>query len=491
MLERIKDKIFDFQEQEQRTIYSVQFKFQAAQALEYSEWLYIICKVPLRDEVRIFLKSESDDTLIINRISTEEKYNEFIENTLEDEDISVKIEINKSFQEGHFSVYRFNKFSEDITRLPVEEVLNIFSLFLKKVSNTIVFELFDNTNVFYTKSMYFLPVGNNEIHSTFNRRQRLLECRDVSCFYNQETYELLPDDFKIEVGYERNPFSELFLKLETFLAASMIASNAMLQAGNIKLQIMGQRSVDYVFSLNEIIGNPILYKIYDWIYSGGSSIDKAIIARNIICLHCKYEPLLKLDSKVLLSIQSSYNLYLKDHVIQYLEMKNKIAEFISEILSRTGEYATELLDKFKTNMIAVFGFLFTVILADIVSDQPLDNIFTRDITVILELVLLGSVIYLFICYRQSKYQMEKVYESYESLKQSYEGILTEDDIRECFQNDQLIVNMKNTVNRSEKKYLILWIAFLIGILIVLEMISDGSVILPIIKTVVHRLKVVK
>lgn len=281
------------------------------------------------------------------------------------------------------------------------------------------------------------------------------------------------------------------LKLETFLAASMIASNAMLQAGNIKLQIMGQRSVDYVFSLNEILGNPILYKIYDWIYSGGSSIDKAIIARNIICLHCKYEPLLKLDSKVLLSIQSSYNLYLKDHVIQYLEMKNKFAEFISEILSRTGEYATELLDKFKTNMIAVFGFLFTVILADIVSDQPLDNIFTRDITVILELVLLGSVIYLFICYRQSKYQMEKVYESYESLKQSYEGILTEDDIRECFQNDQLIVDMKNTVNRSEKKYLIFWMAFLIGILIVLEMISDGPVILPIIKTAVQRLGVVK
>ena len=281
------------------------------------------------------------------------------------------------------------------------------------------------------------------------------------------------------------------LKLETFLAASMIASNAMLQAGNIKLQIMGQRSVDYVFSLNEILGNPILYKIYDWIYSGGSSIDKAIIARNIICLHCKYEPLLKLDSKVLLSIQSSYNLYLKDHVIQYLEMKNKVAEFISEILSRTGEYATELLDKFKTNMIAVFGFLFTVILADIVLDQPLGNIFTRDITVILELVLLGSVIYLFICYRQSKYQMEKVYESYESLKQSYEGILTEDDIRECFQNDQLIVDMKNTVNRSEKKYLIFWMAFLIGILIVLEMISDGPVILPIIKTAVQRLGVVK
>ena len=114
---------------------------------------------------------------------------------------------------------------------------------------------------------------------------------------------------------------------------------------------------------------------------------------------------------MLASVQSSYNLYLKDNVTQYLELKSKIAEFISDIVSRTGEYATELFDRFKINLIAIFGFLFTVVIANIVSDQPLDNIFTRDITVILELVLLGSLIYLIICYIQSKYQIAKVYES--------------------------------------------------------------------------------
>ena len=121
------------------------------------------------------------------------------------------------------------------------------------------------------------------------------------------------------------------------------------------------------------------------------------------------------------SIQSNYNLYLKDNVAQYLELKNKVAEFISDIVSRTGEYATELLDKFKANMIAVFGFLFSVVIADIVSDQPLDNIFTKDITVIMELILAGSVVYLFICYGQSKYQIKKVYDSYENLKKSMMG----------------------------------------------------------------------
>ena len=37
----------------------------------------------------------------------------------------------------------------------------------------------------------------------------------------------------------------------------------------------------------------------------------------------------------------------------------------TDIVSRTGEYATEMLDKFKTNLLAILGFLFSVILANI------------------------------------------------------------------------------------------------------------------------------
>lgn len=291
----------------------------------------------------------------------------------------------------------------------------------------------------------------------------------------------MPDDFKIVVGYEGNPLIELFQKLEMILSLCMLASNSSIQQDKLKLQIMGQRSVEYTYGLNEIKGNPILYKIYDWIYSGGNNIDKALIARNIICLHCKYEPLLLLDLKVLAAIQSNYNLYLKENVTQYLELKNKVAEFITGIVSKTGEYATELLDKFKTNLIAIFGFLFTVIIANIVSDQPLDNIFTRDVTVILEFVLVGSFVYLFISYKQSKYQMKKVYDSYDELKKSYNQILTDDDIKECFKNDLIITEMKKTVKRSQMIYLIIWSCFLIILLIALELLTDNSIIISFLK----------
>ena len=188
--------------------------------------------------------------------------------------------------------------------------------------------------------------------------------------------------------------------------------------------------------------NKVLYSIYNWIYTDGSPIDKAIIVRNVISLHCKYASITEIDEKVMASIQSNYNLYLKENVKEYLELKNKVAEFINNNVSKTGEYATELLDKFKSNIIAIFGFMFTVILANIVSNQPLDNLFTREITILVECVLIGSFVYLIICYYQSRYEIQKVYDGYERLKFNYKGILTDDDLLDTFGNDEMLNEMK-------------------------------------------------
>ena len=123
-------------------------------------------------------------------------------------------------------------------------------------------------------------------------------------------------------------------------------------------------------------------------------------------------------------------------------------------------------------------FLFSVILANIVSDQPLDNIFTRDITIISEIVLGTSFVYLFISYFQSKYELQKVYDSYDKLKDSYREVLTEEDIRECFQNDSIKTEMKKEINKSIRRYLVVWGVFLVILLIAVEYMSNAPAILP-------------
>lgn len=475
MFEKIENKISDLLEKESRKIYEATFSYKAAEVLDYQEFIDIINTIPLRDNITISLSTENDELFIFDRTTQKETYRDFIQEVFDDESITVRLEIQKNIRQNHFSIYCFEKFVEDILQCSIEEVLKAFTLLFKESGGYIIFDLFDNKNVFCTKTMFFASPEHSLTVTEFERNYRLQMCRENSYFYNQDIYELLPDDFKIIIGYNRNPFSKLFQKLETILSLCMLASNSYIQQEKLRLQIMGQRSIEYTYELNEIEGNPILYKIYDWIYSGGSNIDKAIIARNIICLHCKYEPLLFLDAKVLAAIQSNYNLYLKENVTQYLELKNRVAEFIAGTVSRTGEYATELLDKFKTNLFAIFGFLFTVIIANIVSDQPLNNIFTKDITVILEFVLMGSFVYLFISYKQSKYQMKKVYDSYNKLKKAYDQILTDDDIKECFGNDMIILDMKKTVEKSQKNYVIIWSCFLAILFIALELMSDSSI----------------
>lgn len=488
MFNEIKDKIPDLIEKESRKIYEASFSFQAEASLQYRELMGVMQNVPTRDDIKIYLSTENEERLVLNKESKEADYENFVRELLEDERIYAKIEINKGIQDNRFSVYCFDRFAEDLIQLSIAEALDVFSMLLNESEDFIIFELFDNKTIFYTKTMFFVSPENHEINIEFSRDHRLQECREISYFYNQDVYELLPDDFKIIVGYEGNPFADLFQRLQTILSLCMLASNSSIQQGRLKVQIMGQRSVEYTYDLEKIEGNSILYKVYDWIYAGGCSIDKALIARNIICLHCRYEPLQQMDSKVLAAIQSNYNLYLKEDVMQYLELKNKVAEFISGIVSKTGEYATELLDKFKTNLIAIFGFLFTVIIANIVSDQPVDNIFTRDITAILEIVLVGSVVYLFISYRQSKFQLEQVYDSYDKLKESYNQILSVDDIKECFQDDKIILDMKETIDIKQKRYLKMWICFLVVLLICLEAVSDEPIIYPFIEKIAKDVK---
>lgn len=481
MLERIRNQITELRkEEERRYTYEAEFSFSKELPVQYSEWMNTIWDISNRDKIKIYLVSEGGESFDLKE-NVEEEYAEFLKGLESDETVEVSLTIDKKIVNGYLSIYCFEKFAEDINSLPIDKALNVFSGFMKEAGNVMVFELFDCRDIFYTKTMFFLAAGSRTLSSTFDRTKRLSECRENAYFYNQDNYELLPDDFKIEVGYEGNPLGELFLKLETILASCLLASNSFIQDGNLKLQIMGQRSVEYNDALENIQGNNNLYKIYDWMYSGGNIIDKAIIARNIICLHCKYEVLLNIGSEVMSSIQTNYNLYLKDNVTQYLELKNKVAEFISDIVSRTGEYATEMLDKFKANLLAIFGFLFSVILANIVSDQPLDNIFTRDITIISEIVLGASFVYLFISYFQSKYELQKVYDSYDKLKDSYREVLTEEDIRECFQNDTIKTEMEEEINKSIRRYLVVWGVFLVILLIAVEYMSNAPVILPRIK----------
>lgn len=94
-----------------------------------------------------------------------------------------------------------------------------------------------------------------------------------------------------------------------------------------------------------------------------------LIAHNVMSLYCKYESFLNIDETMFDAIKTNYNLYLRTNVSQYLDMKRDIGKFIQNIVTQVSDYALSILSKFKANLIALFVFLFTVVLTNIGNKQ--------------------------------------------------------------------------------------------------------------------------
>jgi len=105
----------------------------------------------------------------------------------------------------------------------------------------------------------------------------------------------------------------MFDKITHILSLVYLSSSALLNQEVLELHITGQRTLEFQCKCAVITPNPELYKIYNWIYTVGNSTDKALIARNILSLHCRFSDIQKIDGKAFASIQSNYNLYLKDN----------------------------------------------------------------------------------------------------------------------------------------------------------------------------------
>ncbi|MFR4334671.1 Uncharacterised protein [uncultured Flavonifractor sp.] len=463
---------------ERNTVVEISFNLSKATLPDKETFSAVFALIPIRDTMKIALIIDNGDVITVRKNSSfpDKEYSTLVEDVDDETRIDVHIEINKSIESNIFSVYSFEKFTAELLEHDIKEILSFFSHSLTG-KEYLVFEILEGNYFFTTESMAFVSKRNSAFNGDFHRLNRLTLCNEASNFYNKSIYELIPDDFFIKVDFAKNPLTKLFETLCSVLSLAYLSSAAIITENNeLNVQILGQRKVEFTYSLLNPKINPEFYRIYRWIYTDGNPVDKSILARNIISLHCRYSALTDLDEKTLSSIQSNYQIYLKDNVSQYIDLKNKLAQFICDVVSKTGDYATMLLGDLKKNLIAIFGFLFTVILANIVSDQPLQNIFTREITVILEVVIAGSVIYLIICHIESQYKLCKIKRTYYLLKDNYKGLLSDVDLQESFNGDKIITDTVRSVERGIWIYTIIWFVFLIVLLLILEHISSSPVI---------------
>ena len=447
--------------------------------IEYSDLQYvlnlkdIIDAIPLRDIITVTLRSDSDEIITIsNNNKLDYDIKSFIDIISKDENIVCNIQIDKSSTNNMFSIYDYDSFCDYLLQQSCTVIMKWFSDILRN-KKYLVFEVFDSDVSFSTKTMAFESSRNLSYKPLIDRVHQLEQCKAHASFYNMDSYELLPDDFSV-VGVSRSGsnLEKLFKKIETILSMVYSSSSASFDNDMIDLHINGQRTLNKRINVNEIIKSKKWIRIYNWIYTDGNIIDKMLIAHNVISLYCKYDNFLSEDFTMFDAIKTNYNLYLRSNLNQYLSMKRDISSFIQNTVSKTTDYSLSILGKFKNNLLALFGFVFTVVLSRIGNAQNWDNVFSRDSIFILEIVLLGSILYLILCFIETKYKLKKVAEGYNRLKENYIGTLSDLEIEEAFKKDELLKNVKKIANRSLWCWSILWLVLLVLSIIAIEAFSQ-------------------
>ena len=468
----------------------VHIKFSAHPSnLPSHEDLYaLISSFPSRDSLTIAMNDDAGNSLRItsNPVCTLERYADFQADLYKDDPVYVTLEINKQVNDNKMSIYCFQKFCSDLLSLPHCDVLTAFTTLFSEATH-LYFEVFDEDIFFKTGTMAFSSANHSIIWGLPDRKIMLDKCRTASNFYHQTIYPLLPEDFNIEVDYAGNPLTQLFAQLSTALTLAYLATTSSIVANELRIQITGQRSIDFLILLEKVQPNAELYKIYHWIFTDGNVVDKALLARNSISAHCKFTEISNLDGKTFASIQANYNLYLKDNVSQYIELTNAMAGFIQDSTNNVSDCISELLSHLKSNLIAVVSFIFSVILANIVSDQPLDNIFTYDVTVILYLVFAGSLVYYVISILEVNNKKKRMCKQYDDIVNHYENVLSKEDIIQITDDGQPIKKAQNILKNGMIGWSIAWILLVVGGVVVIDFVGDGPHIIESIYVELERL----
>lgn len=441
---------------------------------DYTEICSLFEAFPKRDSVEIYMTDNGGSNLPFSSssICSAENYTEFVASLYREDPVAITIEIKKQFDQSKLSIYSYQVFCDDLLTLSPSEVLLAFSN-LYAETDYLYFDVLDTDIFFRTGTMVFSSSNHKISWELADRKHMLSKCREASCFYNQATYPLLPEDFSIDVDTTSNPLSLLFSQLSTILSLAYLATTSSIINNELRIQITGQRSIDFATSLTSIKPNDELYKIYHWIFTEGNVIDKALLARNSISAHCKFTQIIYLDGKTLASIRSNYNLYLRDSVAKYIELTNAMAGFIQNATNSVSDCISQILSRLRTNLIAVISFIFTVFLANIVSNQPLDNIFTYDITVVMDLVFVGSLFYYLVSIFEVRFKMKRMCKHYDDIVLHYEKVLSNEDIQEVTNNGQPLTNACSDLKKGMILWSFIWIAFVLVAFIVIDYIGDG------------------
>jgi hypothetical protein len=317
---------------------------------------------------------------------------------MSDSDVSsyeLGIKIKKNLFDNTVTLYSLQAFTDHLNELTLDGLYYSFNKILGKQSH-VNFNLQEANVDFYTSTFYF---SNNKMEHTTIDRETLINKRIEMCnFLKGAEFAHIPEDFNLIKKSTNENLNILMNKLCVLTSIIYIADISNLENNSNELtgRIHGYKTVMMSIDFKQnIFKLPLIFfDIYQWIYNSGNFSDKIGLSKNIITLQLQNDNILLISDNTLNSIKSSHELYLKQNIEQYIEVKNKLTEFLNEISNKTGAIIEEFSKSFKGNSIAFLTFFISVVVWNVVSSGGMKNVFTPQISQLLYILLFMSSLHL-------------------------------------------------------------------------------------------------
>lgn len=379
---------------------------------------------------------------------------------------STDIEVNfklESVKWTNLNIFDISSFTEFLKKEPLDKILKAYDkYFINKFLVVNIFDLHEvvSNQFFYIRSVY-PDFDENEIKSweTINDRKNLLkekiDCRDkVSHFVNADQYSFTPKCFDFN---EKFFLSDHFSYLRSIFNLIFLSDYSNINENNLNFKIKGYKTLSCEINnkLSFEVENE-LNSIYEWVYSDGPFVDKIGIARNVISIHIKEENISTLEIGTCHSAQSGYDLYLKDNVKQYIEVKNKIADVLYTQSEKASGIVKDMFTMFKTSMWTFLSFFLMSFLVKVIESKSgiksLDGIFNFNLatSIIGSSLIIISIFYLFFARKEVSDETKRLNNKYMEIENRYKDLLNEKDL-------QKILTQSNVDGRSAQEIEIAYI----------------------------------
>lgn len=383
----------------------------------------------------------------------------------------VKVTVHKSLVGNCLSVYDANTFISFLMDLKFDELLEFF----KSVMNQgcIQFQTWNSDIAFESLSIHFnsgMQLDTTAIERiNLKRQKRIDQIAGVSHFANIAEFSFVPDDFKLERKSQSPELNKLFDKLS--LTFSIISLFDITSIGGHKLyyKLNGFKSLKGSVEYNDISLSSAheYFLIYDWAFEGGNLNDKIGLARNIISIHLQERRPDILNESPLNSIKSGFEVYLKQNIKQYIEIRNKIADQLIEFHKKANAIVDEFAKNFKASIFTFLSFFASVFVLRVLSKGDFTNILTPEATVLSLGFLSIAVVYLVFSRWEISKQEERLTASYKNLKSRYKDLLVQGDIERILNNDKDHTDDLEYIHEKKKKYTQMWLICLLIFFIII------------------------